>query len=162
VTRPAATDRPATGRPAGAAPPSIEVEAAAEEAGLGPMLADLIRQNLAQHPDRRGDFEQLRGKVAITAVDAEVTVTLDFFGGGLLVRGGAQGGPDLTISTDSLTLLELTNAQLRMGLPDPASPSGRAVLGKLVSRKLRISGRGLVLKPRLLASLTKLLSVAAG
>jgi hypothetical protein len=125
------------------------------------MLADLIRQNLEQHPERRADLKRMRGKVAITSTDAEVTVTMDFLGGELTVRGGAQDKPDLTISTDSLALLELTSARLRLGLPDPAHASGRAVLGKLLSRRLKITGRGLMLKPRLLVRLTRLLNVAS-
>lgn len=148
--------------PVAVTPPSIQLDAAAQEAGLGPILADLIRQNLEQHPERRTAFDRLRGTVAIDSTDADVAVTLDFLGGGLMVRGGGQGSRDLTISADSLTLLELTNANLRLGLPDPAHSSGRAVLGKLFSRRLKITGRGLVLRPLLLLRITKLLNVASG
>jgi len=126
------------------------------------MLTALIRQNVDQHPERQADFERLRGSIVLEATDAEVAVTMYFLGGGLRVHGGVQGRPDIAISTDSLTLLELAGARLRFGLPDPAHPSGRAVLRKLGSGKLRIKGSGLVLKPLLLVRFTKLLNVALG
>jgi hypothetical protein len=141
-------------------PLPIQLDPAAQAGGLGPMLTDLMQQNVEQHPERRADFDRLVGRVAIDATDAEVTVTMDFLGGKLLVHDGIQGRPDLAISTDSLTLLELTSARLRMGLPDPAHPSGRAVLRKLGSGKLKIRGRGVILKPLLLVRLTRLLNVA--
>jgi SCP-2 sterol transfer family len=138
----------------------ITLDPAVQEAGLGPMLTDLMQQNVAQHPDRRADFDRLRGSVAIKATDAEVALTMDFRPEGLSVRDGIQGRPDLRISTASLSLLELTDARLRLGLPDPCHPSGRKVLRKLVSGDLRLWGRGLVLKPLLLTRLTRLLNVA--
>lgn len=143
-------------------PRPIEVDALAQEAGLGPLLADLIGQNLEQHPERRAALARLRGAVAVTSTDAEVTVTLRFADERLLILGGVHGRPDLTVATDSLTLLELTNTKLRFGLPDPADAGGRAMLAKLLRGRLRLWGRGLLLRPRLLPGLTKLLSVAAG
>jgi hypothetical protein len=39
--------------------PSITVEESARQAGLGPMPAELLRQNLGQHPHRRRDLGRL-------------------------------------------------------------------------------------------------------
>jgi hypothetical protein len=139
----------------------ITLDPAVREAGLGPMLTDLMQQNVEQHPERRADFDRLRGSVVVTATDAEVAVTMEFRDDGLYVHGGVQGRPDLQISTDSLSLLELTSAKLRLGLPDPFHPTGRKVLRKLGSGDLKLRGRGLVRKPLMLVRLTKLLSVAA-
>jgi hypothetical protein len=139
----------------------IRLDPAAQQTGLGPMLADLIQQNVEQHPERRSGFDRLRGRVAIASIDAEAAVTMEFLGGKLLVHAGVEHGPDLVISADSITLLELTSARLCFGLPDATHRSGRAVLRKMLSGKLKIRGRGLVLKPLLLVRLNKLLNVAS-
>jgi hypothetical protein len=140
--------------------PLVELDPSAEVAGLGPLLADLIGQNLQQHPERRAALAGLRGAVVIRSTDAGVTVILRFAEGRLLILGGVNGRPDLTVETDSLTLLELANARLRFGLPDPTVASGRAVLAKLLRGTLKLRGRGLLLRPGLLPGLTKLLNVA--
>jgi hypothetical protein len=140
----------------------IRLDASAQEGGLGPMLAELIQQNIDHHPERRAIFDRLRGSVALRSTDAETSVTMGFADDGLTVRDGIQGTPDLTVTADSLTLLELTGAKLRLGLPDPAHASGRTVLRKLASGKLKIKGWGLVRRPSLLMRFTKLLSVARG
>jgi hypothetical protein len=139
---------------------SVELDPSAQDSGLGPLLADLMAQNLQRHPERRDLLARLRGDVAIRSTDAEVAVTLRFGDGRVRVLGGVNGRPDLTLATDSLSLLELTNAKLRLGLPDPATASGRAVLAKLLSGTLKLGGRGLLLRPQLLPGLTKLLNVA--
>jgi hypothetical protein len=139
----------------------IRLDAPAQDAGLGPILADLIRQNVDQRPELRAIFDRLCGGVAVEATDAETSVTMGFAGGALTIRGGIQE-PDITIAADSLSLLELANTRLRLGLPDPAHASGRVVLGKLATGKLRIRGRGLLLRPLLLVRFTKLLNVAEG
>jgi hypothetical protein len=122
----------------------IQLDAPAQEGGLGPMLAELIRQNIEQRPERRAVFDRLRGSVALRSTDAEATVTMSFAEDGLTVWDGVKGTPDLTITADSLTLLELTGARLKLGLPDLTHASGRAVLAKLVAGKLKIKGWGLV------------------
>jgi hypothetical protein len=139
---------------------SIRIDPAAQEAGFAPLLADLMQQNVEQHPARRADFDRLRGTIAIEAADIEVALTMEFLGGALVVHDGIQGRPDVVISTDSFTVLELSNAKLRFGLPDPSDSSGRAVLRKMRTGELKVSGPGLVLKPLLLGRFGRLLSVA--
>jgi hypothetical protein len=140
---------------------TVHVDEAALEAGLGPMLADLMRQNLEQYPERQVDLARMQGSVVIEARDAAVAVTMDFGQGRLNVSGGDGGRPDIRIVGDSLGLLELTSARLRGGLPDPAHPSGRRVLREILTGKLKIRGRGLILNPALLLRLNRLLNVAA-
>jgi membrane protein YdbS with pleckstrin-like domain len=139
---------------------NIKIDPSAEEAGLATMLTDLMQQNIQQHPEREADFNALNGSVAIEATDAEVSLTLDFRGGELTAYGGIKGKPDLKIAAESATVLELSNARLFLGLPDLTDPSGRAVLQKIFSGALKLSGAGLFLKPLLLVRFTKLLSVS--
>jgi hypothetical protein len=140
---------------------SIRIDAAAREAGFAPLLTELTQQNVEQHPARRADFDRLPGTIAIQATDIETALTMDVSGGALVVHDGVRGGPDVVISTNSFTVLELSNARLRFGLPDPCHPSGRAVLWKMRSGELKVSGPGLVSKPLLLPRFSKLLSVVS-
>jgi hypothetical protein len=129
-----------------------------EPSGLASMVADLIEQNLARDPTRRA---LLRKSVAVLeAPDADVTVFLRIERDGVRVGDGDVPDAHLRIRSDSGRLLDLTTAPLRGGLPDPLRPEGRAIVGGLLRRRIRI--RGLLRHPVRLARLTKLLSVADG
>ena len=128
-----------------------------EAPGLGHMLADLIRGNIAAHPDRTALLDNARGRVNITAVDADVDVGLLFTGRELSI-GSAVPKPDIAITCDAETLMSLSSVPLRMGRPDVLTPEGRAVVAKLMTGKLKV--RGLVAHPKLMTQLQKLISVA--
>ena len=127
-----------------------------EPSGLASMVAELIEQNLARDPERR---RLLRRSVAVLdAPDAEVTVFLRIDPEGVRVGDGDVPDAHVRIRADSGRLLYLTTAPLRLGLPDPLAPEGRAIVRDLFAGRLRI--RGLLSHPFRLARLTKLLSVA--
>lgn len=129
-----------------------------EPSGLASMVADLIGQNLARDPTRRA---LLRRSVAVLdAPDADVTVFLRIERGDVRVGDGDVPDAHLRIRSDSGRLLDLTTVPLRAGLPDPLRPEGRAIVGDLLRRRIRI--RGLLRHPLRLVRLTKLLSVADG
>jgi hypothetical protein len=129
-----------------------------EPSGLASMVADLIEQNLTRDPTR---WALLRRAVAVLeAPDADVTVFLRIAPEGVRVGDGDVPDAHLRIRSDSGRLLDLTTAPLRGGLPDPLLPEGRAIVGDLLRRRIRI--RGLLLHPLRLVRLTKLLSVADG
>jgi hypothetical protein len=129
-----------------------------EPSGLASMVADLIEQNLARDPTRTA---LLRRSVAVLdAPDADVTVFLRIERDGVRVGDGEVPDAHLRIRSDSGRLLDLTTVPLRAGLPDPLRPEGRAIVGDLLRRRIRI--RGLLRHPLRLVRLTKLLSVADG
>ncbi|MBI5528244.1 MAG: SCP2 sterol-binding domain-containing protein [Deltaproteobacteria bacterium] len=129
----------------------------AEEIGLASMLADLIRQNVAQKPHKRADFDKLNAVVSIEARDAEVTITLEFRKGSLRVHGGVHGTPDISIATDSETVLQLSLASIVCGLPNFFDEGGRAMLRKMRTGDLKISG--MLWNPVQLVRMTRLMSV---
>jgi hypothetical protein len=151
-----------------ALPPSIELAPGAEENGLASMLADLVRQNLAQKPHKRADFDALHGLVAIVADDADVALTLCFSAGssgGLTIYDGIVGVPDVTIRGPADTILALSNMPLwsKLGLPFP-NPRDKAAVEvvKGVTTALR-EGRfhmyGAALHMPLLMRLTRVMSI---
>jgi hypothetical protein len=129
-----------------------------EDTGLASMLAELIRLNLAAHPGRRKDFDRLNADIAIEARDAEVTITLAFGGGTLIVHAGVHGEPGIRISADSATILELSALRIIGGVPSLLEAKGRRLIGKLASGEVKILGLRRVLT---LVRLTRLLSVSS-
>ncbi|MGI8615505.1 MAG: hypothetical protein ACR2L4_01810 [Actinomycetota bacterium] len=124
--------------------------------GLASMVAELIEQNLARDPARRGLLRP--SVVVLDASDADVTVFVRIALEEVRVGDGNVPDAHLSIRAPSARLLDLTTAPLRFGLPDVRSREGRAIVGDILGRRLRI--RGLLRHPLRLARLTKLLSVA--
>ena len=135
----------------------ITMAPGAEEAGMAVMLADMIKTNLENQPEREKDFNALKGNVYIQAEDADVDMTMAFDKGNLTVYSGKVGDPIISIATDSASLLELANISIKMGLPYYFDEAGREVIKKLLKRELRI--KGLLTHTIALTRLTKVMSV---
>jgi hypothetical protein len=124
-----------------------------EDAGLAGLLVGLVRQNIERDPSRR---RLLRGgTVVIGATDAEVAVRLEL-GPDLRWSDGWPLEAPVEVRAPSTTLLELSAVPLRFGLPDALTREGRAVLGGIPARRIRI--RGLVRHAATVRRLTMLLS----
>jgi hypothetical protein len=137
----------------------IELAPGAEDNGLAAMLGALILQNLNDKPAKRADFAKLRGRVAIVAEDAGVSLTLVFEGNMLTVHDGIVGVPDVTIRANSDDIIEMSLVELTpfFGLPNPRGASLRKVLQKSKSGDIRVFGA--MLHWPLVLRLTRLMSI---
>ena len=71
--------------------PSVQVRLAeGAESGLANIVQQFVEQSLEESESRQRRARRLRGRVAMTAADHEVTVTLDFRGDEIVVFDGAQ------------------------------------------------------------------------
>ena len=129
-----------------------------EPSGLASLVADLIEQNLERAPERHGLLRP--SVVVLDAVDAEVTVFLRIEPHDVRVGDGDVPDAHLRIRGDAERLLGLTAVPLRFGYPDVFRPEGRAVVGHLLRRRIRVGG--LLLHPIRVARLNELLNVADG
>lgn len=136
----------------------IKLAPGAEKTALTGMIADIIRGNLDSKPEKLKDFKALRANVNILAEDAKVEITLDFRKGELEIFSGKEGKSQISIKTDSATLLDLTNIRIKAGLPNFFDSNGREVIKKILRGDLRI--KGLFTRTVSLIRLTKVLSVA--
>ena len=127
----------------------------AEPNGLATMIGGLIEGNLAAHPERERLLKP--AVVAITAPDAEVSITLQIAPGRMVVSNGVIGRPDLRVTAPSDTLIELSSVPLRFGLPDAMTKEGREVTAKLMRGRIKV--KGMAMAPGKLARLNKLLAV---
>lgn len=128
-----------------------------DDAGLAVMMADIIKGNLKDKPARETDFNALNGNIYLQAVDSEVDMTMAFDKGTLTVHNGKVGNPKISIVTDSMTLLDLANLRVVLGLPFYFDKTGLLTILKLLTFKLKI--KGLITHPIMLTRFTKLMSV---
>ena len=118
----------------------IRLAAGAEEVALAGLLADLIAQNLEQNPGKWKDFQRLATSVHIMVIDAEISITLAFSGGALMVHPGSHGEPRIRISTRAELLLALCMLRVVNGVLRPFHPDSRALIGNMLRGAVRISG----------------------
>lgn len=118
--------------------------------GLGDVVASLVEDNLAEHPDRWGLATGWAAEVEV--LDADSTFVVLTGGGDVLVVPRTEEPVTLTVRIDGDTLIGLPEIPLVAGLPDPRSGQGRALIGQLLRRDVRIHGlvRGLASLRRLL------------
>ncbi|MDB4972578.1 MAG: hypothetical protein JWN48_919 [Myxococcaceae bacterium] len=138
----------------------IELCAGADESAFAIMMAELIRTNLADHPEKKADFQAMNGRVALVAEDAESTITLLFRRGRLSVHPGLFGIPDLVIRGTSEALIDLSrlpNHPRFSFLPDLRSSVARSLARALLQQKLRI--RGVTVHPGLALKLGRVMSI---
>ena len=138
---------------------SIVLDPGAEENGLALMLADLLRQNMEENPEKRKIFNLIKSVVAITSTDAEVSLTMFFNRGTCVIFDGVVGRPALHIEAESETILGLSTVPIKFYLPDLMDPAGRNLITGLLQKKLKISG--LAFHPVSLLLLTNGMSVAS-
>jgi hypothetical protein len=129
--------------------------AGTEPNGLAAMLADLLEANLEREPGRRSLVRS--GAVELDAEDADVGVLIRFEKGTVTVSNAdGRGDAAVWIRASSTDLLALSSVALRFGLPDPLDRGGRAMLGAIARRRIRISG---LRHPLLISRVARLLSV---
>ncbi len=117
----------------------VRLAPGADEVAMAVMLSDMLKANL-EKPEKLKDFNKLKARVYIHAVDAETEITMDFNRGSLTVYGGKEGKPDLSIETDAASLLDLANLKIKYGMPWYFDETGMGVVKKLLKRELKIKG----------------------
>lgn len=138
---------------------AIELAPDAEDNGLATMLSELLRQNLADHPEKQRDFDRLVGRVAIVAEDVGVSLTMRFTGGHVVVHDGIVGLPDVTVRADGDAIMQMSLVELdpRFRLPDPRGEGTRGLF-KMQSEG-RVHTYGTLMNVPLLVRLTRLMSI---
>jgi hypothetical protein len=123
------------------APPPVRLGVTADD-GVAATLFALVERGARARPGLASDLE---GRVAFVFDEPGIAPARLAFGPDeILVEDGAWEDPDLTISGRLPHIVHLTTAPLVAGVPRPTDRRGRAALGRVARRELRIDGdRGL-------------------
>jgi hypothetical protein len=93
-----------------AAPIRVKLAEGAES-GLANIVQQFLEQSLDESESRRRRARRLRGRVAMTAADHEVTVTLDFRGEEIVIFDGAQEPLEASIAGPHRALVGLLQGE---------------------------------------------------
>ncbi|MBC8457649.1 MAG: SCP2 sterol-binding domain-containing protein [Deltaproteobacteria bacterium] len=129
----------------------------AGEIPFSSILADLLKTNVEQKPNKMRTFNNLRGVVTIEVTDIEATVYLIFSGGKVEIEKGVEEKPHIIIRADSEKVMGLNFINIKWGLPYYFDKAGRTVIKHLLSGQIKI--KGMLLHPIILTRLTKVMSV---
>ena len=128
----------------------------AEGIELAGMLAQMLEVSL-ERPEKEKVFNSLKTRVFMFINDMDLGLTMDFGRGKLVVHGGKVGKPDISIVTDSETLLELLYINITLGIPNFFDETGRGIVKRLLKGDLKI--KGMFTHPVALIKVTKVISV---
>jgi SCP-2 sterol transfer family len=81
------------------------------ESGLANIVQQFLEQNLEESEQRRRRARRLRGRIAMTAADHEITVTLDFRGDEIVIWDGAQEPLQASIAGPYSALVKLLQGE---------------------------------------------------
>jgi len=144
---------------------AVELDSTATENGFAQMLGTLLIQNLESKPRKRKIASKMRGRVAIVADDAGVSVTLVFEGATIRVFGGIVGYPDVTVRGETDAILATSSIPLHTWLslpfPDPRRSEEKANFATFIEgqRTGAVHTHGFFTHPRLSIGLMQVLSI---
>jgi hypothetical protein len=116
--------------------PEVRLGALAE-GGLAPAIMAIVDRGVTRRPDQA---RALGIEVELRMEESYPPVRIVFEPDRVLVEDGAARAPELRISGKLSDLVALLITPLVGGVPSPMNARGRAALGMLASRRVRIQG----------------------
>lgn len=108
------------------------------EGGLAPVILAVVERGIAHRPALAASID---GEVELSTAGEHPPVRIRFGPRGVLVEDGAASDPDLRITGSLPDLVSLMVAPLVGGVPSPIQTRGRAALGLVALRRVRVEGR---------------------
>jgi hypothetical protein len=108
------------------------------EGGLAPAILAVVERGVRHRPALAASFE---AEIELALDEAATPVRIVFAGSSVLVEDGASDAPDLRISGTLSDLTSLMVTPLVRGVPSPVRARGRAALGLVAGRRVRVTGR---------------------
>ncbi|MBV9605592.1 MAG: hypothetical protein JO027_10810 [Solirubrobacterales bacterium] len=107
------------------------------DGGLAPAIMAIVERGVNRRP---AEARALGVEVELRMEESYPPVRIVFAADGVLVEDGPAHAPALQISGALPDLVALLVTPLMGGVPSPINPRGRAALGMLASRRVRIQG----------------------
>jgi hypothetical protein len=116
--------------------PNVELGEIAD-GGVAPAIMAIVDRGARHRPELAG---ALRAEIELNIEERYPPVRILFEDQRVLVEDGSAAAPDLRISGSLPDLVSLIVAPLVRGLPNPIAARGRAALGLVALRRVRVEG----------------------
>jgi hypothetical protein len=113
------------------------------EGGLAPAIFAIVDRGVRGRPELAVDLD---AEVELDLGERYPAVRVLFASPTVLVEDGPAAEPDLRISGELQDLVSLMVAPLVGGLPNPIDRRGRAALGMVALRRIRVEGKMALLR----------------
>lgn len=117
--------------------PTVELGEIAE-GGVAPAIMAIVDRGARCRPEQAS---ALRAEVELNIAERYPPVRVVFDGGHVLVEDGSANEPDLRVTGTLPDLVSLMVTPLVGGVPNPIAARGRAALGLVALRRVRVEGR---------------------
>lgn len=118
-------------------PPQVKL-GEISEGGVAPAIMAIVDRGVAQRPDLAGTLE---AEIELNIEERYPPVRIVFGSGDVLVEDGSAEDPDLRVTGTLPDLVSLMVAPLLAGVPNPMAAKGRAALGMVAQRRVKVEGR---------------------
>jgi len=108
------------------------------EGSLAPVIFAIVERGVLHRPALAAE---LRAEVELATGNEFPPVRIVFSESQVVVEDGPAVGPDLRVDGSLQDLISLMVAPLVGGLPSPVRARGRAALGMVVFRRVRLEGK---------------------
>ena len=105
--------------------------------GIAPSIFALVERGVHLRPHIA---RELHGKVVLRFPEGYPPVRMSFGARMIRVEDGDLRRPDLAVRGRLPDVVLMTTARLRMGMPDPTDPRGRAALARIALGRIRLTG----------------------
>jgi hypothetical protein len=106
--------------------------------GVAPAIMAIVDRGVKQRPEL---VEGLQAEIELNIEERYPPVRIVFGEKAVLVEDGSAAAPDLRVSGTLPDLVSLMVAPLVGGVPNPMAAKGRAALGIVALRRVRVDGR---------------------
>jgi hypothetical protein len=117
--------------------PTVEL-GQVDQGGVAPAIMAIVDRGAKQRPELA---RELNAEVELNIEERYPPVRIVFDGGSILVEDGAADQPDLRVSGSLPDLVSLMVAPVVAGVPNPIAAKGRAALGMVALRRVKVEGR---------------------
>lgn len=118
-------------------PPSVRLGTLLE-GGVAPAVLAIVERGVRRRPALA---HGLRAEVELAIEEDYPPVRIVFANDAVLVEDGASDAPDLRIVGALPDLIHMTVSPMVGGVPTPINARGRAALGMVARRRVRVEGR---------------------
>jgi hypothetical protein len=108
------------------------------EGGVAPAIMAIVDRGAAQRPELARDMQ---AEIELNIEERYPPVRIVFDNGAVLVEDGSAKAPDLRVTGTLPDLVSLMIAPLVGGVPNPMAAKGRAALGMVALRRVKVEGR---------------------